>query len=106
MFAGLLDPPGNISIPSKSYTSIHLHWTPPFSLLVTSNLNDTMHFVVSIINKLTGNELHKITAQPEYVYQRHDYVHCSAITFKIAAVNPVGRGEFSEGIEAGFAGRM
>ena len=65
-----------------------------------------MHFVVSIINKLTGNELHETIAQPEYVYQRRDYVHCSTITFKIAAVNRVGRGEFSEGIEAGFAGRM
>ena len=65
-----------------------------------------MHFVVCIINKLTGSELHETIAQPEYVYRRRDYVHCSAIIFKIAAVNQVGRGEFSEEIEAGFAGRM
>ena len=65
-----------------------------------------MHFVVSIINKLTGNELHETIAQPEYIYQRRDYVHCSAIIFKIAAVNQVGRSEFSDGIEAEFAGRM
>ena len=65
-----------------------------------------MHFMVCIINKLTGSQLHETTAQTEYVYRRRDFVHCSAITFKIAAVNRVGRGEFSEGIEAGFAGCM
>lgn len=40
-----------------------------------------------------------------YVYHRRDYVHCSGIVFKIAAVNQVGRGTFSEGINTGFDGR-
>ena len=105
---GLLDPPKNISIVSKSYSSIQLQWTPPFSLLITGDFNDTMHFLVSITNKLTGNMLYEnlMTAQLGYVFHRRDYVHCSRIIFKIAAVNKVGRGAFSEGIEAGFAGRM
>lgn len=102
---GLLDPPVNISIVSHSYSSIHLEWTPPFSLQITGNLNNTMYFMVSIIHKLTGKELYEMTVQPEYVYYRHDYEHCSGVVFKIAAVNLVGRGDFSEGFEAGFAGR-
>ena len=105
LIEGLLDPPGNICILSKSYSAIHLQWNPPFSLLNTSDLNDTTHFVVSIFNKLTSNVLYETTVQPNYVYQRCDYVHCSGFIFKIAAVNQVGRGAFSEGIEAGFTGR-
>ena len=102
-----MDQPGNISIISKSYLSIHLQWTPPFSLQVSDgiNQNDTMHFVVKIMNNLNGETLYKTTAQAEYLYHRYDYVHCHGMVFKIAAVNLVGRGAYSEGIEAGFDGR-
>ena len=108
MIAGLLAPPGNISVVSKSYSSIHLQWIPPFSLLVTTGIindNNVTHFVVSIMNKLNGRVFYETTNQHEYVYQRRDYVHCSGVLVKVAAVNPVGRGAFSEGIEAGFDGR-
>ena len=64
-----------------------------------------MHFVVSTINKLTGKVLYEMTAHPEYVYHRRDYEHCSGVIFKIATVNQVGRGEFSEEFKSGFAGR-
>ena len=102
-------PPGIISIVSKSYSSIHFEWSAPFSLQVTAGgidrSTDETHFVVSIMNKFNGNMLYDTTNQYEYVYQRRDFVHCSGVVFKIAAVNPVGRGAFSEGIEAGFDGR-
>jgi hypothetical protein len=108
MLAGLLDPPGNISVISKSYSSIRLQWTPPFSLQVTTtsgiNNNET-RYVVSIMNKFDGIVFHATTNDREYVYQRRDFVHCSGIVFKIAAINPVGRGTFSEGFEAAFDGR-
>ena len=57
------------------------------------------------MNKFNGEILYETITQPDYIYQRHDYIHCNEIVFEIAAVNPVGRGAFSEGIEAGFDGR-
>ena len=111
MLAGVLDPPGNISVVSKSYSTIHLQWTPPFSLQVNTtnginnyNNNET-HFVVSVMNKFDGKVFFDTANQCKYVYHRRDFVHCSGIVFKIAAVNPVGRGAFSEGFEATFEGR-
>ena len=107
IFAGQLDPPGNISIVSKSYSSIHLEWSVPFSLQITTGgiSTNVTHFVVSVVNKFNGKVFYETTDQHEYIYQHHDFVHCSGVVFKIAAVNPVGRGVFSEGIEAGFDGR-
>ena len=103
---GLLDPPGNISIVSKSYSSIHLEWSVPFSLQITTGgiSNNVTHFVVSVANKFNGKVFYETANQHEYIYHRRDFVHCSGIVFKIAAVNPVGRGAFSEGIEIGFDG--
>ena len=107
MFAGVLDPPGNISIVSKSYSSIHFEWSAPFSLQVTAGgiCNNVTNFVVSIMNKFDGKMFYETTNQHEYIYQRRDFVHCSGVVFKIAAVNPVGRSAFSKGFETGFAGR-
>ena len=108
IITGLLDPPKNISVVSKSYSSIHLQWTPPFSLQITTgvtNNNNLTHYVVSIVNKFNGKMFSETTDQHEYIYRRRDYVHCSGVVVKIAAVNPVGRGTFSEGIETGFDGR-
>ena len=107
MLAGVLDPPGNISVVSKSYSSIHLQWMPPFSLQVntTNGVNNETHYVVSIMNKFDGKVFFETVNQREYVYHRRDFVHCSGVVFKIAAVNPVGRGTFSEGFEAAFDGR-
>ena len=62
------------------------------------------HFLVSIMNKLNGRVLYETTNQHKHVYQRRDYVRCSGVVVKIAAINPVGRSAFSEGIEAGFDG--
>lgn len=66
MIAGLLDPPGNISIVSKSYLAIHLEWTPPFSLQVTGAItNNVTHFVVSILNKFNKKVVYETTDQCE-----------------------------------------
>ena len=107
MLAGVLDPPGNISVVSKSYSSIHLQWTPPFSLQVntTNGVNNETHFVVSVTNKFDGKVFYDTANRHEYAYHRRDFVHCSGVVFKIAAVNPVGRGAFSKGFEATFEGR-
>ena len=107
MLAGVLDPPGNISVVSKSYSSIHLQWTPPVSLQVntTNGDNNETHFVISIMNKFDGKMFFEIANRHEYVYHRRDFIHCSGVVFKIASVNLVGRGAFSEGFEAAFDGR-
>lgn len=106
MIAGLLDPPGNISVVSISYSSIHLQWTAPFSLLITSGINTNVtYFVVRVLNKFSREVVYEMTNQSEYVYHRRDYVHCSGVVFNIAAVNQVGRGGFSKGIDTGFDGR-
>lgn len=96
-----MDLPENLTIISSTYSSIHLKWIPPFTLEITDE-DSTMTVYEVIVN---GEVISETVMEPEYIYHRHDYVHCGRIVFQVAAINEVGRGNVSEGIEAGFLGR-
>ena len=58
-----------------------------------------------IANLPNGDVESEVTIHPSYTYHRQDYVHCTQLTFQVAAVNEVGKGNLSDAIKAGFLGR-
>jgi hypothetical protein len=102
---GLLDPPVNVSIISFTYSLIHFVWNPPFTLQISENTSRIL-YEVTIMTPANGNDtLSIMVPEPEYIYHRRDFVHCGKITLNVAAINEVGQGNKSIGIEASFLGR-
>ena len=105
LYIGLLAPPVNLRVISVTHSLIHFVWSPPFTLQISEDNSET-EYEVTITTTANGNDtLSDIVMEPEYIYHRRDYVHCGKIAFQVAAINRVGKGNKSNGIEAGFFGR-
>ena len=101
-----MDPPVNVSVISFTYSFILFVWTPPLTLQVSHENTTGIVYEVTIMTPANGNDtLSTMVMEPEFIYHRHDFVHCSKITLNVAAINEVGRGNKSKDVEAAFLGR-
>ena len=112
--AGLLDPPGALTVMNTDNVDIALTWTPPFTLDITED-PDISNYTVYITNtntskngtvyvtELDGNGVVKT----EFAFNGlpgEDPDPCHVYQFSVSAWNVVGEGERSEPVEGWFLG--
>ena len=77
-------------------TFILIVWVAPFTLDLTSQEPDILHYLISIENLATGRWRNVTAMATEYVFQPQDDECCTPLRFCVTAVNNVGEGNRSE----------
>lgn len=108
IIAGLLKQPTNLTVVTRTHLSVHLKWTPPFTLNVSTQQEPAIqHYVIFLTKTINGREEREeiMTANSSYTYNRQHFSHCLKINFQVAAVNQVGRGNLSVNLDTSFLER-